>query len=34
VDTVGLEEGKKLWRWLIVMFASGLIAWGLNSYLF
>jgi preprotein translocase subunit SecY len=34
VDTVGLEEGKKLWRWLIVMFASGLIAWGLNAYLF
>ncbi len=34
VDTVGLEQGKKLWRWVIVMFASGAIAWGLNSYLF
>ncbi|MEX0332789.1 MAG: preprotein translocase subunit SecY [Puniceicoccaceae bacterium] len=34
VDTVGLQEGKTLWRWLIVMFVSGIIAWGLNSYLF
>ena len=34
VDTVGIEEGKKLWRWLIIMFASGLIAWALRIYLF
>jgi preprotein translocase subunit SecY len=34
VDTVGIEQGKKLWRWLIVMFASGLIAWLLRIYLF
>lgn len=34
VDTVGIEQGKKLWRWLIVMFASGLLAWVLRIYLF
>ena len=34
VDTVGLEQGKTLWRWLIIMFASGMLAWGLNAYLF
>jgi preprotein translocase subunit SecY len=34
VDTAGLQQGKALWRWLIVMFASGIIAWGLNAYLF
>jgi len=34
VDTSGLQEGKSLWRWLIVMFAAGIIAWGLNLSLF
>lgn len=34
VDTVGLEQGKTLWRWLIIMFVAGLIAWGLNAYMF
>ncbi len=34
IDTVGLQEGRKLWRWLIVMVVSGLVAWGLNLYLF
>jgi preprotein translocase subunit SecY len=34
VDTSGLEQGKTLWRWLIVMFVAGLVAWGLNLYMF
>lgn len=34
VDTVGLQQGKTLWRWLIIMFAAGLVAWGLNLYFF
>jgi preprotein translocase subunit SecY len=34
VDTVGLQQGKALWRWLIVMFVAGLVAWGLNLYFF
>lgn len=34
VDTVGLAQGKKLWRWLLIMFASGLVAWILNIVLF
>lgn len=34
VDTSGLQEGRALWRWLLVMLASGLVAWGLNAALF
>jgi len=34
VDTSGLQEGKTLWRWLILMFAAGILAWGLNLALF
>lgn len=34
VDTVGLKQGKTLWRWLVVMVVAGLVAWGLNLYLF
>jgi preprotein translocase subunit SecY len=34
VDTVGLQQANSLLRWLIVMFAVGLVAWGLNMYLF
>ncbi|NBD39239.1 MAG: preprotein translocase subunit SecY [Verrucomicrobia bacterium] len=34
VDTSGLQEGKTLWRWLLVMVVSGLVAWGLNAALF
>jgi preprotein translocase subunit SecY len=34
VDTVGLQQGKTLWRWLVIMFAAGLVAWGLNLYLY
>jgi len=30
VDKEGLSQGKTLWRWLLLMFASGLIAWILN----
>ena len=34
VDTVGLEQGKALWRWVIIMFVAGMLAWGLNLYFF
>jgi len=34
VDTAGLQQGKALWRWLLIMFAIGLVAWGLNSFLY
>lgn len=34
VDTSGLQEGKSLLRWIVIMFAAGLIAWGLNLYMF
>lgn len=34
VDTVGLSQGKKLWRWLVVMLVSGLVAWILNWQMF
>ncbi len=34
VDTVGIAQGKKLWRWLIIMFVSGAVAWSLNAYFF
>jgi preprotein translocase subunit SecY len=34
VDTAGLQEGKTLWRWLLIMFTAGIIAWALNLYLF
>lgn len=34
VDTVGLQQGKTLWRWLIVMFTAGIVAWGLNIYFY
>jgi len=34
VDTAGLQQGKALWRWLLIMFAIGLVAWGLNLYLY
>lgn len=30
VDTVGLAEGRALWRWLLVMFGVGFVAWILN----
>ncbi|MFO7724880.1 MAG: preprotein translocase subunit SecY [Oceanipulchritudo sp.] len=34
VDTAGLQQGKALWRWLLIMFAIGLVAWALNLYLY
>lgn len=34
VDTVGLQQGRRLWFWLILMITAGLVAWGLNIYLF
>ena len=32
LDTSGLKEGTTLWRWLAMMFASGLIAWALHTF--
>jgi preprotein translocase subunit SecY len=34
VDTVGLQQGRKLWYWLLLMVTAGLVAWVLNLYLF
>ncbi len=34
VDTSGLSETRPAWGWLILMFGSGLVAWGLNSWMF
>ncbi|MGC9451691.1 MAG: preprotein translocase subunit SecY [Oceanipulchritudo sp.] len=34
VDTVGLQQGRTLWRWVVVMLVAGMVAWGLNVYFF
>lgn len=34
VDTVGIAQGKQLWRWLLVMLVVGLVAWVLNIIYF